>query len=499
QGHDGSLTVAFNDYRDDIILEFEKRIYNNIKVSYDSSLFDINKVLPGAFRDNQFKYWEVMEFVYRDFLKWKSTYTVEFEKNTLWDVNNHKTYNYGTILGPLDENLPGHWRAIFKLYFDTDRPHLCPWEMLGFSNRPDWWEETYGPAPYTSGNLLMWEDIAEGRIVQGDRQGLNSLYARPGLLDMLPVDDEGNLVDMRNWHIIGQTDAIQDSDASWKFGDHGPAETTWRRSSYWPYAVQIILALAKPALYSSLMYDTSRVNRDKIGNIVYSEDGLFLSTRRLLVPYDVVDSNKILSTGYSIFLVEAGLQRTLDYISNLKNDLQFSNFHLMHKVGGFISKDKIEVVIDSVNPNSISPGVLLPLEDYSIFFNIGNTVKTVAASGIIIQKYNNQYIVRGYDRVNPYFTVYDPIHQKFDRTLTVGGKSEDYSLWSANYFYSAGDIVLYQNQFFRVISNHDSGSTFTSKYYSSLATLPTIGGTTAAISDVFETEIRKVSYGTILS
>jgi hypothetical protein len=30
QGHDGSITLAFNDFRDDVILEFEKRIYNNI-------------------------------------------------------------------------------------------------------------------------------------------------------------------------------------------------------------------------------------------------------------------------------------------------------------------------------------------------------------------------------------------------------------------------------------------------------------------------------------
>ena len=31
QGHDGSITKAYGDYRDDLILELEKRIYNNIK------------------------------------------------------------------------------------------------------------------------------------------------------------------------------------------------------------------------------------------------------------------------------------------------------------------------------------------------------------------------------------------------------------------------------------------------------------------------------------
>ena len=32
QGHDGSRFVAFNDYRDDLLLELEKRIFNNIKI-----------------------------------------------------------------------------------------------------------------------------------------------------------------------------------------------------------------------------------------------------------------------------------------------------------------------------------------------------------------------------------------------------------------------------------------------------------------------------------
>ena len=39
QGHDGSLIKAFDDYRDDIILEFELRIFNNILLGkYDPVL-----------------------------------------------------------------------------------------------------------------------------------------------------------------------------------------------------------------------------------------------------------------------------------------------------------------------------------------------------------------------------------------------------------------------------------------------------------------------------
>ena len=41
QGHDGSITQAYGDFRDDLILELEYRIYNNIKNNYDEKVFDI--------------------------------------------------------------------------------------------------------------------------------------------------------------------------------------------------------------------------------------------------------------------------------------------------------------------------------------------------------------------------------------------------------------------------------------------------------------------------
>jgi radical SAM protein with 4Fe4S-binding SPASM domain len=48
QGHDGSQTLAYGDYRDELILELEKRIFNNIKVKYDPSIFDINSVFTSG-------------------------------------------------------------------------------------------------------------------------------------------------------------------------------------------------------------------------------------------------------------------------------------------------------------------------------------------------------------------------------------------------------------------------------------------------------------------
>ena len=493
QGHDGSITVAFNDYRDDVLLEFEKRIFNNIKVDYKQDLFDVNSILPGIFREQEYSYDQTLVPVFRDFLKWKTSYSVEAEKNLTFDINNPRTFNYHSIILPNGSNAPGNWRSIFKLYFDTDRPHTHPWEMLGFSVQPTWWEDTYGPAPYTSGNDILWNDIAAGRIVQGARAGVDPIYSRPGLLEILPVDENGNLIDIRYWGILGKQGALLDTSNNWVYGDGGPAETAWRRSSYWPFAVQIIMAICKPALYASLMFDTSRMVKNAVGNYVYSEDNQFLSPARMVLPYI---NGVTLTSGYSVFVVEAGLIKSSNYLTNLQIELQNSNFNLMNKVGGFVGKDKLEVVIESVDPASINPGILLPVEDYTIHFNTSNPIKTIAISGVIIQKSQGTFVVRGYDKVTPYFEVLMPIHQKADKNIVVGATSEDYTVWSVNVFYSQGQVVTYQNTFYRVVGNHNSGDSFNATYYRVLPTLPSIGGTSVQHAVNYENSITKISYGT---
>ena len=495
QGHDGSITILFGDYRDDILLEFERRIFNNIKVDYRQDLFDVNSVLPGIFRNQEYTYSEILDPVHQDLLKWKTTYSVETDKNLTFDIALPKTFNYSAVTTN-GISLPGNWRAIFKMYFDTDRPHITPWEMLGFSVMPLWWEDQYGPAPYTSGNTLLWEDIQAGRIRQGTRTGIDTTYVRHGLMNILPVDANGNLVDIRTWGPIGAAPYLETADQPWKFGDSGPGETAWRRGSYWPFAVQIIMAVLKPAAYSALMFDTSRLVKNVIGQYVYSEDNLFLNQSRVLLPYEKVNDAVVFTAGYSVFTIEAGQIRNSKYLSSLKEELKNSTFNLMHKVGGFVSKDKLEIVIDSVNPNSVNPGILLPVEDYTIHFNVSNPVKVVNISGFLIQKLQGKFVLRGYDKVKPYFTTLPTIHEKSDTYITVGGKSEDYSVWSINVYYPIGQVILYENSFYRATNNHNSGTTFNSLNYSALNELPTINATVVAYPASFGKDTIDIPYTT---
>jgi hypothetical protein len=509
QGHDGSIMIAYDDYRDSIILELEKRIYNNIKASYREELLDINSILPGAFRTTNYSLDEINEIIKSDLAKWSAKFNVDYTANNLFDAYESKTWNFaGSEISELDLKTNGSWRAIYKYLYDTDRPHSHPWEMLGYSIRPTWWESTYGAGPYLPSNS-MWTDIEEGY----DTGSLSYLqnYSRPGLIDILPVDNAGAL---RAPDEIISNISEYTKRQSWVAGDQGPAEAAWRRSSYYPYVIQKLLALTVPATYASSMYDPSRVQKNISGQWTYGTNETFFQLTNLFV----FGENKTLTSGYSVLISEVGQQRSSKYVNELRQDLEFANYNLFFKVGGFVDQDTLQIIIDSYDPSSTAPGAILPSRNYKLRLNVGNPIQTVSASGIIIQKLNGEYIVKGYDRKNSYFTCLQPIRNLNTSAITVGGVSAKYVVWESSgtagatglsatdtttassaptgNFYQKGQYVYYGSNFYKCTVAHRASATFNPTYFQILPGLPTVGGATVQTAGSFSNKETVVPYGT---
>ena len=421
QGHDGSIMTAYNDYRDAIILELEKRIYNNIKVQYRPELLDINSVIPGAYRNTNYLPKEITEILSQDFVKWAGTYGIDYISRPEFDFNNSFTWNYNGSYSLDGVALSGYWRGVYKYFYDTDRPHTHPWEMLGFSKQPSWWTLTYG-TDYSFANTKMWNDLRLGYIA--DTGKTNTLYARPGLFTIIPVGENNRLknpVEIFNPTISGNL--IKEP---WIVGDQGPAENAWRKSSLWPYTVQKILALTIPATYASLMYDTSRMNQNIAGQWNYGINETFLRLNNLYISGE----NNNLTSGYSVLVSEIGQQRTTNYISELRQDLDYANYNLFHKVGGFVDKNTLQVIIDAYDPTSTDPGAILPSQNYQLILDVSNPIRSVSISGLIIQKSELGYIIKGYDNHHPYFTYYPSFRNINTQAITVGGKTATYLVWA---------------------------------------------------------------------
>jgi hypothetical protein len=497
QGHDGSITVAFNDYRDDILLEFETRIFNNIKTSYNPDLLDINSIVPGAYRSNLFSSAEVAQILEVEFLRWAGISGVDYITNAGTIQSEPRTYNYReSSTGAIQTlTVPGYWRGIFKYFYDTDRPHTHPWEMLGFSEKPLWWATNYGLAPYTSGNTILWRDIANGVIRGGDRAGISTKHIRSNLLDYLPIDEYGNLKDPVTIGLVKDL-TITKIDGDWKFGDHSPAETAWRRSVLWPFALQVLASLTSPSAYASLMFDPIRIKKSIAGQYSYGDKEQLLNINNAVLYRDTVNGTRQLASGYSVMLIEFGLQKSANFLTKLKLDLANIEYRLAYKAEGFLSKDKLKVVIDSVDPTSTNPGVLLPAEDYTIILSKSNPISTFRISGVIVQKSEGYWVVRGYDRYKPYFEIVEAIHGLADSEIRVGGKGENYLTWTENKFYQSGQVVFYSNVFYRTKLSHTSGTSFDVTKFQQLPSLPITGGVSVAKSKNYGTNIVKVPYGT---
>lgn len=200
-GHDGSRVPAYGDVRDQLLLDFEQRIYNAAKKEFreanslpELSTFDTR---PGLYRTTGYGYTEWYNLMRYYFSTWTSVNELDPIINEFYDVNDPWTWNYrGT-----SDTFPGHWRGLYEYYFDTVRPHTHPWEMLGFTEQPLWWIEQYG-TDYGSGNTALWDDLESGIIRQGSRSNIindlylltNNPYARPQLFENIPADADGNLL-----------------------------------------------------------------------------------------------------------------------------------------------------------------------------------------------------------------------------------------------------------------------------------------------------------------
>lgn len=405
QGHDGSITPAFNDYRDDILLELELRIYNNIKVNYDQTLLDIYDTVPGAFRNTGYDRSEYNQLLTRTLLGWIGNNKLDYSDNRWFQPNDPWTWNYTSFKDKQGRDLPGFWRGIYKWYFDTDRPHTNPWEMLGFSQEPDWWQDEYGPAPYTGGNKNLWEDLELGLIRQGFRAGIDERFARPGLTTFVPVDNTGLLRDPLQLFVTNFNSV--DTSASFAIGDHGPVESAWRRSSDYPFAVQIAFVLSRPAQYLGTMFDVSRYFYDsELQQIVYKGTRQRLIPDRIQVPSSGLNlSDVVLTAGYVNWVRDHLVYKGINGTTYIGEFLRKLAVRLSYKVAGFTDKRMLEVVAEQSSPGGSGKNIIIPDENYRVHLNKGVPTRRVIYSAVIVERTDTGFKLSGYDTQRPFWTI----------------------------------------------------------------------------------------------
>jgi hypothetical protein len=424
QGHDGSLTPAFGDFRDQYLLELELRIYNNLKNTHANAL-DLYNTVPGRFRTTDYSLAEFNRILGRSFLTWAGANNIKYTENTSYDANNPWTWNFSGFTDAIDKSLlQGSWRAIYNYWFDTVTPHTTPWKMLGIADRPSWWITRYGPAPYTAGNQVLWEDLEAGYIWNGgnDLAYTDARFARPGLSTFIPVDTAGNLLNPLEIPVFTKSNSATAGN-NFAFGQQSPAEFAWRSSSDYAFGLQLALALTRPAEYFSTQLDTAlfftQAETQQFANLTNQH----ISPKLLSVNGETVKGAIKRTSGYINWIADGIKNLGIDPVTTIKEYFKNFSVQLSYKVGGFTDQSMITVSAEQTTPGSTNASVIIPNANYQVHLNKSNPVGTAVYSAVIVERTTTGYAVSGYSPTNPFFSIIPSVANNNVHPIIVNGTS----------------------------------------------------------------------------
>lgn len=408
-------------------LQFELNLFYNIPVLYRNNeaqlVFDVRELIPGKWRDTEYSRDEYLDITRSMFDKWVTFNQVDYRPNTTFDVNDQWTFNYRNQLDQQGRAVPGNWRGIYRWFYDTDRPHTHPWEMLGFTQMPDWWANEYGPAPYTNGNTRLWEDLRDGVIKQGPRSGTNTAWARPGLMSCIPVDEQGNLLPPFLAGTVRSLPSIDQARQEWIYGDGSPIESVWVHSQDYGFSLAESGYLMKPARFVEYCWDTPRTKQVYPGTSadqwIYVDTNSRRSNSQFYVhrenPIEVGSSIYVPNESNLSYFGSCGIQHWIsEYL--ISQSLSVTNYFgstirgscakLAHKVGAYINSNdnSLRFTADSFGTLGYR-SQLVPSENINTYLYRSASIGTSFYGGVIVKQIRNGWQIFGYDGVNPVFNV----------------------------------------------------------------------------------------------
>ena len=454
-GHDGSYNKLYGDYdpvtgvlvdfRDQVLLEYEKRVYNNLKLSNTIPVQEY-EVLPGFFRQTDYTYDEILEIYSEGFLDWVGQNRIDY-KTQYYNRNDQFTYNYRNSQTKINPSTieQGYWRGLYQYFYDTSIPDTAPWQMIGYRDMPSWWTSRYGAAPFTSDNLVLWDDLAQGIDWNNGNPIVLPQYVRTGLQNVLPVDSDGNLVSPFVSIVGNYNNNIFQRD--WKVGDVGPAEFSYRRSSSYPFDLMRILALTRPAEFYNLAVDVDNYKY----NVEFNQ--YLVNNRSHLKLSDIqVYGAGTPATSYINWIVDFEKQVGVDATTNITSLLTQLDVRLVFRLAGFSDKTLLKFYVEKSSANSNNSSLLIPDESYAVLLYDNQPFNRIVYSGVVIQITPNGYSVFGNSQTNAYFKTLKPKNNGNFDSITIESATvklpndftEDVVLVPYNTeFYSLQEVALF--------------------------------------------------------
>lgn len=349
------------------------------------------------------------------------------------DLNGRMINIWSPYVGEEDVNWKGTWQGTYFEIFETYYPHLEPWAMQGYSNKPTWWDAEYADTTGTRRwTAAMWENVVANRVrvefdaptefttetdpdsgivfkvmekkfnyvpVNTTRPILNALgdliY---DLDDLFPLYDarilEPTNIDIANESSIGKPmvrrpEAINNVNlkAAYAFGDYSPIELEWLKSTQYVYDMLKIAFLMQPMRFmhhtwGNTYLDVGGLNVNVETNKVFAHvDTIFHG--------DVVDGKTYTINGLNQWYVNFVRRAGIDFkVSNFRELWTDWTGKMAYQFGGFINTKSFAARTTAFD---------LIKEDYKVFSKKapGYDAKWVDSLNVTIANYGNSRIRNG--------------------------------------------------------------------------------------------------------
>lgn len=173
------IPVDFRAIQASLILDIEQKLYA-VAPTYEELVFDFDSLTPNnseqAFFDQYMKD-QFLAFVNeRQIIAPFENLTYNAADPFTWNYNSSVVTTPPTLFISLQQ--AASWQSLYTKWYGTPYPHLEPWKLQGYGQKPDWWDAQYlNDDTLTYGNRRwkyvhstqtgMWENIRVGMVPVG--------------------------------------------------------------------------------------------------------------------------------------------------------------------------------------------------------------------------------------------------------------------------------------------------------------------------------------------
>jgi len=332
------------------VYEVEKRLYD-VTPTFATLVYDFSELTFSV--DQQNRYGDLNQQQFKSYLS--DNNIVGAFANVTYNPSNAFTWNYLNciITTPPRSGVvtsASCWQQLYTNWFGTPYPHLEPWKLAGFTDKPAAWDATYADPTLTRRwTTTMWSDIMSGTVVGSTGivyayvpVNTTSLTIAGGYKpdDLLPpyyntASSQRSLFTNLSTEIVAPA-------AGYAYGDSGPVEWSWSVSGFHVYDPSLIAIKMQPVRF---MHYSFGVQFTRANNLqIATERCKVYSHRDVMFHGDIFDSNTIyLSRGINQWYVNYNRYCGYDTNRDFRSLWALWSPKMTYQMSGIIDTDTFDI------------------------------------------------------------------------------------------------------------------------------------------------------------